>query len=30
VLLAMEFVLRIFRVRGVVGEDYDPSKRASL
>jgi len=30
VLLAMEFVLRIFRVRGVVGEDYDPSKRAGL
>jgi TRAP-type C4-dicarboxylate transport system permease small subunit len=30
VLLAAEFVLRIARVRGVVADDYDPAKRASL
>jgi TRAP-type C4-dicarboxylate transport system permease small subunit len=29
-LLAAEFVLRIARVRGVVADDYDPAKRASL
>ena len=29
-LLAIEFVLRIARVRGVVADDYDPAKRASL
>jgi TRAP-type C4-dicarboxylate transport system permease small subunit len=30
VLLAAEFVLRVARVRGVVADDYDPAKRASL
>jgi len=30
VLLAVEFVLRIARVRGVVSDDYDPTKRASI
>ncbi len=29
-LLAIEFVLRIARVRGVVSDDYDPAKRASI
>lgn len=29
-LLAVEFVLRIARVRGVVSDDYDPAKRASI
>ncbi len=29
-MLAIEFVLRIARVQGVVAEDYDPTKRASL
>jgi TRAP-type transport system small permease protein len=29
-LLCIEFVLRICRVRGVVSEDYDPTKRASI
>jgi len=29
VLLAIEFVLRMARVRGVVANDYDPAKRAS-
>jgi TRAP-type C4-dicarboxylate transport system permease small subunit len=29
-LLAVEFVLRILRVRGVVADDYDPAKRAGL
>ena len=29
-LLCIEFVLRIFRVRGVVAEAYDPTKRASI
>jgi TRAP-type C4-dicarboxylate transport system permease small subunit len=29
-LLALEFVLRIARVEGVVSEDRDPAKRASL
>lgn len=30
VLLAVEFVLRIARVRGVVSDDFDPAKRASI
>ena len=29
-LLAIEFVLRLLRVRGVVSDDYDPAKRASI
>ena len=29
-LLAIEFALRIARVRGVVSDDYDPAKRASI
>jgi len=29
-LLSIEFVLRIFRVRGVVAEKYDVTKRASI
>jgi TRAP-type C4-dicarboxylate transport system permease small subunit len=29
-LLAIEFALRIARVEGVVTEDYDPTKRASI
>ena len=29
-LLAIEFVLRIARVRGVVADEYDPAKRAGL
>lgn len=29
-LLSIEFVLRIARVRGVVSDDYDPAKRASI
>jgi len=29
-LLSIEFVLRIFRVRGVVSDVYDPTKRASI
>jgi len=29
-LLSIEFVLRIFRVRGVVSDSYDPTKRASI
>ena len=29
-LLAIEFVLRLLRVQGVVSDDYDPAKRASI
>lgn len=29
-LLALEFMLRIFRVEGVVTENYDPASRASI
>ena len=29
-LLSIEFVLRIARVKGVVADDYDPAKRASI
>ncbi len=29
-LLAIEFLLRIFRVEGAVHDDYDPTKRASM
>lgn len=29
-LLSIEFALRIARVRGVVSDDYDPAKRASI
>ncbi|MGH7002806.1 MAG: hypothetical protein ACREIP_02545, partial [Alphaproteobacteria bacterium] len=29
-LLAIEFTLRILRVRGTVSDDYDPAKRASI
>lgn len=29
-LLAIEFALRIARVRGVVSDEYDPAKRASI
>ena len=29
-LLAIEFVLRLYRVQGVVSDTYDPTKRASI